>query len=197
MNKLDHLNHQFILEMMPGHGLLNMARLLFEWLWGKKPARYKPHGSYRLNDVIDAQLSKYSQTVGNCLGLTLLFNCLLRRMDIKATAIYLENAFGIGPHVLTSLDTEESLIDIENILPGGFDYEGYLNNSSRTFWGDMELISDIYHSLGNESFEKGELPVALNYYDIAINLNPKYEKGRLNRTILLDRMEIEKKRNKE
>ena len=182
---------------MPGHGLLNMARLLFEWLWVKKPARYKPHGSYRLSDVIDAQLSKYSQTVGNCLGLTLLYNCLLRRMDIKATAIYLENAFGIGPHVLTSLDTEESLIDIENILPGGFDYEGHLNNSSRTIWGDMELISDIYHSLGNESFEKGELPVAFNYYDMAINLNPKYEKGRLNRAILLDRMEIEKKPNKE
>ena len=182
---------------MPGHGLLNMARQLFEWPWIKKPARYKPHGSYRLNDVIDAQLSKYSQTVGNCLGLTLLYNCLLRRMDIKATAIYLENAFGIGPHVLTSLDTEEGLIDIENISPGGFDYGGHLNNSSRTFWGDMELISDIYHSLGNESFEKGELPVALNYYDMAINLSPKHEKGRLNRAILLDRMEIEKKPNKE
>jgi tetratricopeptide (TPR) repeat protein len=158
------------------------------WLWEKKPARYKPHGSFKLNNVIDAQLSKENQTVGNCLGLTLLYNCLLRRIGIRAEAIYLEEAFERGPHVLTTIQRNASIIDIENILPEGFDYKGHLNHPSRTRWGDKELVADIYHSLGNESFSKGEFMKALEYYEISLSLNPSYEKARLNRIILLDKM---------
>ena len=76
-------------------------------------------------------------------------------MGIHADALYLENAFGIGPHVLTLLQTEESTIDIENILPDGFGFKGHLNDPSRTRWGDKELVADIYHSLGNEFSRKG------------------------------------------
>ena len=110
-----------------------------------------------------------------------------------AEALYLENAFGMGPHVLTVLKTEDSIIDIENIFPDGFDYKGHLDNPSRTRWGDKELVADIYHSLGNELFSKGELIKALENYDRAIHLNPRYEKARLNKAILLDKMEMGEK----
>lgn len=188
--KLDYLHQQFIHQILPPPHPAGKARDLFHWLWEEKPTRYAPHSHFRLSDVIDTQISKGNQPVGNCLGLTLLYNCLLRRMGIRADALYLENAFGIGPHVLTLLQAEESTIDIENILPDGFDYKGHLHNPSRTRWGDKELVADIYHSLGNKCFEKGELPEALNNYDRALHLSPRYEKARLNKTILLDKMKM-------
>ncbi len=192
IGKLDRLHQQFISEMKATQDSLTKAKALFGWLWIKKPDRYGFHGYYRLNDVIDSQLSRDSQVVGNCLGLTLLYNCLLQRTGIDTGALYLENAFGIGPHVLTIFKTKESIIDIENILPDGFDYKGHLNDPSRTRWGDRELVADIYHSQGNESFERGDYIGALKCYDRAISLNPIYERARLNRAILLDRMAMEK-----
>ena len=161
---------------------------MFTWIWIEKPNRYKSHGNFRLDGVIDAHLNKDSLSVGNCLGLTLFFNSLLRRMGIEADAIYLENAFGIGPHVLTLLQAKDLSIDIENILPDGFDYKGHLSNPLRMRWGDKELVADIYHSLGNEYFEKGEWTEALKNYEMSIHLNPHHEKTTLDKTILLDRM---------
>jgi len=190
--KLDHLQWQFTHEMKHPPDPLMRARSLFAWLWIKKPTRYRTRGSFCLSDVIDAQTSKNSQVVGNCLGLTLLYNCLLRRQGIDAGALYLENAFGIGPHVLTLLLNQESLIDIENILPDGFDYKGHLGHPSRKRWGDRELVADIYHSLGNEYFGKGEWIGALKNYEMAIDLNPHYKKAHLNKAILLDKMAREK-----
>jgi tetratricopeptide (TPR) repeat protein len=109
-------------------------------------------------------------------------------MGIRAEASYLEIAFETRPHVFTTLQTKTSSIDIENILPEGFDYKGHLGNPSRTRWGDKELVADVYHSMGNECFEQGEFMEALKNYEMAIRLNPRYEKARLNKTILLDRM---------
>jgi tetratricopeptide (TPR) repeat protein len=183
--RLDQLAKQFIGQMKPPHEPVEKASVLFRWLWERKPGRYKPQSHFRLNDVIDAELSKDRRTVGNCLGLTLLYQCLLKKMNIHADALYLENAFGMGPHVLTLLQTGASAIDIENILPDGFDYKGHLNNSSRRKWGDKELVADIYQSLGNEWFEKGELAEALNSYEMAIKLNPQYEKAHLNKVIVM------------
>lgn len=191
VGELDRLHRQFIREMMPAPDLVTKARALFDWLWTAKPARYKPSGNYRLSDVIDAQISQDTQTVGNCLGLTLLYNCLLRRMGIKAEALYVENAFGIGPHVLTILALEDGMIDIENILPDGFGYKGHINDPSRTRWGDRELVADICLSVGNESFGKGEYFEALKNYNIAIELNPQFEKAHLNKAIALDKIETE------
>jgi tetratricopeptide (TPR) repeat protein len=186
--KLDQLTKQFIGQMKPSQEPVEKARTLFNWLWERKPGRYKPQGSFRLNDVIDAELGKDSWTAGNCLGLTLLYQCLLKRISIHADALYLENAFGMGPHVLTLLQTDASAIDIENILLEGFDYKGHLNNPSRTKWRDKELVADIYHSLGNEYFEKGEFANALKNYEMAIKLNPQYEKAHLNKAILMDKL---------
>ena len=100
----------------------------------------------------------------------------------------MENAFGIGPHVLTMIRTEGLLIDVENILPDGFDFKGHLANPSRIRWGNKELVADIYHSLGNEFFEKEKFVEALENYDQAIQLNPQYEKARLNRAIVHDKI---------
>ena len=129
--KLGQLTKQFIDQMKRSHEPVEKARVLFDWLWERKPGRYKPQGHFRLNDVIDAELSKDSRTVGNCLGLTLLYNCLLRRAGINGGTLYLENAFGIGPHVLTVIQIEGSLIDIENSFSDGFDYKRHLDDPSR------------------------------------------------------------------
>ena len=187
--KLDVLYHQFIDETPLPSDPLTRARSLFVWLWRKKPSRYKPRGSYRLNEILDAQLEVHAQTVGNCLGLTLLYNCLLQKMGIPAGALYLENAFGMGPHVLTLLKISNSLIDVENIFPYGFGYQDHLNYPSRTSWADRELVSDIYLSVGNEFFARGQWNEALASYDRALILNHRYEKAYLNRTIVLAKVE--------
>jgi len=187
--KLDVLYHQFIDETPLPSDPLTRARSLFDWLWRKKPSRYKPRGSYRLNEILDAQLEVHVQTVGNCLGLTLLYNCLLRKMGIHAGALYLDNAFGMGPHVLTLLKIGNSVIDVENIFPYGFGYQHHLNDPSRTSWADRELVSDIYLSVGNEFFAKGQWDEALVSYDSAVSLNHHYEKAHLNRATVLAKME--------
>ena len=186
--KLDRFNEQFIRQMTSPREPVEKARALFNWLWERKPGRYKPQGHFRLSDVIDAELTEGGRTVGNCLGLTLLYHCLLKKMGIHADALHLENAFGMGPHVLTLLQAGASTIDIENILPDGFDYKGHLDDPSRTRWGDKELVADIYHSSGNECFGKGEFIEALKNYEMAIKLNPQYEKAHLNKAILLDKL---------
>jgi tetratricopeptide (TPR) repeat protein len=190
--KLDQFTKQFIGQTKRLQDPVEKARALFDWLWERKPGRYKPEGHFRLTDVVDAELSKDSQTVGNCLGLTLLYQCLLKKMSIHANAVYLENAFGMGPHVLTLLQAETSMIDVENILPNGFDYKGHLNHPARTRWGDKELVADIYLSLGNEFFEKGEFAKALKNYNVALKLNPKYEKANLNKAILVGKIRDKK-----
>lgn len=190
--KLDFLKEQWIdQEGMPS-SVTTRARHLFHWLWEERPNRYQPHGNYRLHHVIDVQIKESTSAVGNCLGLTLLYNCLLSRIGIEAEAVYLENAFDRGPHVLTAITVGDSSFDIENIFPDGFDYPGHRDNPSRTIWGNKELVADMYHSAGNELFEKGDLVEALQNYNTAIELNPEYERARLNKMIVLDRIKLMK-----
>lgn len=186
--KLNQLYEEALTRVTSVRDPITKAKLVFNWLWEKKPSRYQPSGNFRLNDVIDAQISNNSQVVGNCLGLTLLYNCLLKKMGINVKALYLEHAFGIGPHVLTVLQKKKLIIDIENIMLKGFDYKGHLSNPSRILWRDKELVADIYHSLGNEFFQKGELNEALRNYNQALKLNPQYEKAKINKAILLNKM---------
>ncbi len=174
--------------MIPHPAPVQKARALFTWLWQSKTNRYKSQGNYRLSKVIEAQTREGRHSVGNCLGLTLLYNCLLREMGIHAGALYLENAFGEGPHVLTLLKVKKSFIDVEHILADGFDYQGHHADPARTTWGDQELVADVYHSVANELFEKGDFPEALKNYNVAIAFNPHYERAHINRTILLDKL---------
>ena len=117
--ELDRIYQQFLHQMIPPPDPVDKAKALFTWLWISKPDRYKSQGSYKLHEVIEAQLKGEAKSVGNCLGLTLLYNCLLRKIGIYAEVLYVENAFGIGTHVLTLLQAQKSAIDVENILPDG------------------------------------------------------------------------------
>jgi len=186
--KFDLISQEYIPKEHADAPLLEMARTVFDSLWKERPNRYTSHGPFRINQVIDAQLGHLNQPVGNCLGLTLLYNCLLRRIGIWAQVLYLKNAFEVGPHVLTLLRNDNVEIDVENILPQGFDYKGNKENPYRVEWGDKELVADIYQSAGTESFRREEFREALRNYGLALKLYPGYEKARLNRTILLDRM---------
>lgn len=189
--KLDFLSEQYKPGEHRDSPPPTKARAVFDSLWQDRPNRYVREGQFRFNEVIDAQIDRGNRPVGNCVGLTLFYNCLLRRMGIEAQTVYLENAFGIGSHVLTLLKIGNNVIDVENILPDGFDYKGHKENPYRLEWGDMELVADIYQTAGTESFHKKEFLEALRNYDLALKLYPGYEKTNLNRAILLDRMAME------
>jgi tetratricopeptide (TPR) repeat protein len=157
------------------------AEGIFNWLWQVKPHRYEYRGSFRLTEVLEAQLGETgrgvedrgSGIVGNCLGLTLLYNVLARRFGLMVGAVHVEDAFGLGPHLFTVLYTGDRIIDVENIVPHGFDYRGHSDVGEREEWGDRELIADIYHSVANYFFLSGEWECAIESYDKAIMLHPK------------------------
>jgi tetratricopeptide (TPR) repeat protein len=175
----EELYHQ-VLPHIPSRGDEEMANALFEWLWQTKPWRYKSRGSFRLTEVIQAQLDPSKQEVGNCLGLTLLFNTLAQGLGLKVGALYLERAFDRGPHILSVLYTPRGLIHVENILPSGFNYQGHLHLPQQE-WGDKELLAEIYLSVGNEFFEQGKWGEAVVNYDKALKLNPHSQKAHLNK----------------
>lgn len=180
-------------EGLPRRG--NSARVrgeaLFQGLWEKRHHRYNPGGNFRLTDVIDCQLDPTAESVGNCLGLTLLFNGLAQRLGLKVAALYMEEAFDRGPHVLSLIYTEDGPLQVENILPGGFDYKSH-KNQSQTIWGDKELVADIYNSRGTECFLKGNLEEALACYKKALHFNEGYLKARLNLGVTLVQLGKEK-----
>ena len=182
--KLNTLYQQVVAEI-PAGSELTKAGALFDWLWHKKPNRSERKGSYKLTEVLDAQLDPKIEKVGNCLGLTVLYHMLAQRLGLKVKAVHVEDAFGQGPHVFSILYTSSGTVDIEHILPNGFDFESHLHNPHRTEWGDAELIADIYHSIGNKFFEQGSHEEAVQNYSKAIRLNTKYAKAYLNRGIAL------------
>jgi tetratricopeptide (TPR) repeat protein len=186
--KFDLIQKKLTEQVLLSNDTLIRSRQIFEWLWKEKPDRYKRKGPFRLNEVIDLQCSEDSLEVGNCLGLTVFYNCLLIRMDIDAGAFFLEHAFDRGPHVLTRISIGDLSIDVENIFQDGFDYRGHQKNPTRIRWGDRELVADIYLSLGNKCFERNRFREALTHYEKAILLNPEYEKAELNRTIILEKL---------
>ena len=163
---------------------LQEARALFNWLWSTKPNRYESQGYFRLTNVIDNQLDPSVERIGNCLGLTLLFNILAQKIVLKVKAVHIEET-GNGPHVLSMLIIGRGKIDVENTLPNGFDFKEYLQNPHREMWNNRELIADIYHSSGNELFEHNELEEAIAYYTKAVTLNHRYTKAYFNRGIAL------------
>lgn len=165
---------------MPKDDAVALARYLFRWLWRGKPSRYQPGGEFRLHRVIKNQLDSKRGGVGNCLGLTLLYNVLAQRLGLEVKAIYLERAFEDRPHVLTLLIAEDKAVDIENILPNGFGYRGHWSKLGRQVWGDGELVADVYLSRGNDFFQQGKFKQAVGCYRQAIRLNPRYTKAYLN-----------------
>ena len=184
LSRIDKLCQQLAVAIT-GKDEIEKARGIFDWLWQTKPNRSDRQGNFKLTEVIDAQLDPNADKVGNCLGLTVLYNLLAQRFGLKVKAIHVEDALGQGPHVFSIQETAQRTIDVENIFPNGFDFKGHLENLQRTVWGDAELIADIYHSTGNKFFEQRQYEEAVQSYSKAILLNSKYTKAYLNRALAL------------
>ncbi len=163
---------------------ITKGRAIFERLWVSRPLRYEPQGRFRLTDVLDAQVGT-GDRVGNCLGLTVLYNVLAQPLGLKVRAAYLERAFGRGPHTFSVLEVGKRTVDIENILTDGFDCRAHRRAVGRIEWGDREIIADIYHSIGSESAASGDWAGAIESYDKSLALNPHYNRARLNKGIAL------------
>lgn len=156
------------------------GKSLFDWLWLRKPKRYRSGRPFRLTEVIDAHISENTDEVGNCLGLTLLFNVLAKRSGLIVQAVYLEDEFGGNPHVRSVLACEGQFIDVEHMSPAGYDFQDKRSGIKRLSWNDRELIADIYHSRGNLLFQQGKLVDAVRIYDKSLLLNPRYTKAYIN-----------------
>jgi tetratricopeptide (TPR) repeat protein len=182
--ELNTLYQQVAPEISTG-SKLKKAKALFDWLWANKPNRYQYQGNFRLQDVLDAQLDPNIEEVGNCLGLTVLYNVLAQNFGLDMKAVYLEEAHGRLSHVFSTFVIGNITTDIDNIFSNGFDYKDHLDNPERVSWGNSELIADIYHSIGWALHEQGKLEGAILNYSKAIHLNPKYAKAYLNRGIAL------------
>lgn len=186
LDKLDALRRRMEADISLEASAAGLRRLL-DWLWRSKPRRYRQGGSFRLSDVLEAQLDTHSTVVGNCLGLTILYNSLAHRLGVRMKAVYLEDFQGF-PHVFSMYRDGDTVTDIEHVFPGGFGYQGHRNNPLRVEWTDQELMADVYHSRGSLMFEAYRFEEAAGLYDKALYLNPKYIKARLNKGLALLQM---------
>lgn len=177
------IERSLALAMSSASSDVDKAKAIFDWLWHMKPRRFLSRGSFRLTDVVDAQIGE-ADAVGNCLGLTLLYNSLGQRLGIALKAVHLENAFDRGPHVLSMLPTPEGAVDIENVFAHGFDYRSHRANSGRVEWDNGDLIAELLSAVGNEEFEAGNLGKALRSYEAALYLSPSNKTAELNRLIV-------------
>ena len=184
LNKIDKLCDLIAASTPDCTGDIDKARCIFDWLWETTPHRYKSEGHCKLTAVIDAQY-RNDKDIGNCLGLTVLYNVIAQMFGLSVKAVYLESAFGPGPHVCSLLVLNGKTIDIENIFLNGFDYHAHRNAPTREEWGDRELIADIYASVGNDLFAAGKMNRAIENYEKAIQLNPKYNRPLLNKGMAL------------
>jgi tetratricopeptide (TPR) repeat protein len=182
---------------IPAGSKMKKAEALFHWLWAGKPNRYQYQGNFRLQDVLNAQLDPNVERVGNCLGLTVLYNVLAQRFDLDMKAVYLEEAHGRLSHVFSTFVRGNTTTDIDNIFPFGFDFKDHLDNPERVLWGNSGLIADIYHSIGWALHEQGKLEGAVLNYSKTIRLNPKYAKAYLNRGIALSMLGREEEARKD
>jgi Tfp pilus assembly protein PilF len=81
---------------------------------------------------------------------------------------------------------------VENSLPARYDYRGHLDNPSRLSWGAQELVAEIHLTNGNKAFGKGDWIQAQKHCNMAVPLNPHYEKAHLHWATVLDIMETNK-----
>ncbi|MBI4333738.1 MAG: tetratricopeptide repeat protein [Chloroflexi bacterium] len=160
------------------------AKALFDRLWRVKPQRYRSGGNFRLHRVIDAQLVPGVGPAGNCLGLTILFNVLARRLGLKVEATYLEDEFGNRSHVISVVRAAGRTVEVEHMFPGGYDcFRDFGGLKAR--WGDGELVADVYLSEGNVLFDRGQVDAALECYRRSLALNPGYRKACINAAMAL------------
>jgi tetratricopeptide (TPR) repeat protein len=141
-----------------------VIKSLFDYFWQSKPNRY--NDEFLLNKVIDNQLSKDNNGVGDCLGLTSLYSVVCIRKGIRDLKI-LESS----NHILNC----HGSILIENTDNHGFnmnkDDEEFIDFSNGEL---IQLIVSNYCSLGIAEAEDGKIEEAMKYYSNAMRINPDY-----------------------
>ncbi len=135
-------------DSIKGYDKREDAEAIFDWLWEIKPNRYERGGNFKLPPVVDAYLGE-TEKVGNCLGLTTLYNALAQTFDIPMKAAYQENFMGF-PHVFSLFPSETGAVPIENIFSNGFDYDSHKDHQGIITWENIHLVADIYNSRANE-----------------------------------------------
>ena len=147
MARFDSITRNLIVSIK-GRDKREDAEVIFDWLWETKPNRYERGGNFRLPSIVDAYLEE-TEKVGNCLGLTTLYNSLVHKFGIPMKAAYLENFMGF-PHLFSLFPSETGTVPVENIFPNGFDYDPHKHNREIAVWDNLHLVADIYNSRANE-----------------------------------------------
>lgn len=156
------------------------AKALFNYLGQSKPRRYQPGGEFCLHRAVANQLRPEPGPVGNCLGLTLLYNALALGLGLKVGALYLPEAFGRGPHTCSLLYVKRGIVIIEHIFPDGFGYAGHRENRFQEKWGERELVAEVWVARGNALWEQGDLSGAAASYREALEVCPGFPKAVVN-----------------
>ncbi|MBI2867480.1 MAG: hypothetical protein HYX97_03990 [Chloroflexi bacterium] len=170
---------------MEGRDALHTAEAMFRWLWLTKPVRYQPGGPYQLQTVVKRQVEWRQKTVGNCLGLTVLYNALLQRLGLRVEAVYAPDAARQGPHVFSRLRLDGRRLDIDSSVPFGFGTARFMHAKDRVVWDNQALVAEIYASRGNEALNAGDAALAVRCYRKSLALHPGHPMVGLNMGIAL------------
>lgn len=142
------------------------AEAVFNWLWNSKPKRSKkPKSGNRaviLTDVLDNQLSD-KEEVGDCMGLTSLYNSICQRLGIDVKAVWTTG------HIYSVIENDRSLIPIENTLEEGFNEgcrKGVIIDNSQLI--QRFLIRQASDYKKAENYREAYL-----LEEIALRINPK------------------------
>jgi tetratricopeptide (TPR) repeat protein len=180
--KLDQIYHGFIekltskspvsLATLREYMVASMAHSLFEYLWNTKPKRCD--GNFLLTDVIDAQLDPdVNRKVGSCVGLTDRFTVLGLRENLNLTILVSDS------HMVNRLRVDDSLYNIDNTDPLGFDYS--LDAKDFLEYQSLMLLANVLNSRGMAQERLENFEQAKADYNKAIEINPEYANAYNNR----------------
>jgi tetratricopeptide (TPR) repeat protein len=180
--KLDQIHEGFVEKLVKQHPvslatlreymMVSLAKLLFVYLWNKKPRRCNT--SFLLTDVIDAQLNPdVNQTVGSCVGLTSLYTVLGLREELDLTILVSDS------HMLNRLRTDGTLCNIDNTDPLGFDLE--METDSFSEYPVLALLTNVLNSRGLMKEGVEDWQGALLDYSKALKINSEYANAYNNR----------------
>jgi len=118
------------------------AKAIFDWLWESKPDRY--NSCNKLTDALDNQLSKEKKSVGDCGGLTSLYNSICQRFGISVLSVH------AAEHIYSVLTMDDgNLLVIENTNKDGFGNgsdRGLIQNNKQFVQAFLDNLSHRYQS---------------------------------------------------
>jgi len=188
--KLDQIQHDFGQERasrgIPLGDDYLVAEALFEYLYYKKPRRFKDNARF-LPEVVDNQLSPHKfKTIGNCVGLTSLYSVLGVRHGLDLAIL---RDFG---HLLSLLNWNGRKIVIENTDRDGFDLDQKDESDFVIYQYEqsslISLVSSTFNSRGRSKDSKKDYAGAIDDYSVALELDPHDAQVYINRAIARESM---------